>query len=93
MIKRVCAAAAVSAVAGGLLFAVPAHADDVAGPWDGRSWATNWSRNSDSTQSGNNFADVFAANRGQDDSTNVNNVNGIAPTATNGGITVIYIFD
>ncbi|MFG1702251.1 hypothetical protein ACFLIM_03570 [Nonomuraea sp. M3C6] len=95
MIKRVCAAAAVVAVAaGGALLAVPAHADDDwSGPWSSDNWSSNRSGNRDSSQSGNNFGDVFAVNRGEDDSTNVNNVNGIAPTATNGGITVTYIFD
>ncbi|GAA3680874.1 hypothetical protein GCM10022224_051350 [Nonomuraea antimicrobica] len=94
MIKRLCAAAAVlAAVAGGTLLAVPAHADDDwAGPWGGGNWSANRSDNSDSTQSGNNFGDVFGRNHGQGFSTNVNNVNGFAPTATNGGITVTYIF-
>ncbi|MEV4017214.1 hypothetical protein AB0J35_42635 [Nonomuraea angiospora] len=93
MIKRVCAAAAVLATAvGGALLAAPAHADDWWGPLSGDTRAGNWSGNSDSSQSGNNFGDVTAVNRGRDFSTNVNNVNGIAPTATNGGITVTYIF-
>ncbi|MEV0384180.1 hypothetical protein [Nonomuraea sp. NPDC050643] len=95
MIKRVCAAAAVLTVAaGGSLLAVPAHADDDwLGPLPGGDWATNRSGNYDSSQSGNNFGDVFAGNHGEGHSTNVNNINGIAPTATNGGITVTYIFD
>ncbi|MEV0620400.1 hypothetical protein AB0I81_44260 [Nonomuraea sp. NPDC050404] len=95
MIRRACAAAAVlSAVVGGALLAVPAHADDDwAGPLTSDNWSANASGNNDSTQSGNNFGDVLAGNRGEGHSTNVNNVNGFAPTATNGGITVIYIFD
>ncbi|MEV0165599.1 hypothetical protein ACGFJC_02860 [Nonomuraea fuscirosea] len=94
MIRRVCAAAAVlAAVAGGTLLAVPAHADDDwIGPWTGANWSANRSGNSDSSQSGNNFGDVLAGNHGSGRSTNVNNVNGIAPTASNGGITVTYIF-
>ncbi|MFI7125540.1 hypothetical protein ACIBQ1_07580 [Nonomuraea sp. NPDC050153] len=94
MIKRACAAAAVLAMAvGGALLAAPAHADDDwLGPLSGDTRAGNWSSNSDSSQSGNNFGDVTSVNRGRDRSTNVNNVNGIAPTATNGGITVTYIF-
>ncbi|MFB4282038.1 hypothetical protein ACBJ59_42565 [Nonomuraea sp. MTCD27] len=94
MIRRVCAAAVVlAAIAGGALLAVPAHADDDwAGPWTGDDWSANRSSNSDSSQSGNNFGDVLAGNRGDGHSTNVNNVNGIASTATNGGITVTYIF-
>ncbi|TMR91479.1 hypothetical protein [Nonomuraea basaltis] len=93
MIRRACAVAAVvAAAAGGVLLAVPAHADDWSDGWSRRIWSENWSGNSDSSQSGNNFGDVSAANRGEGASTNVNNVNGIAWTATNGGITVTYIF-
>ena len=84
MIRRLCAAGALlAAVAGVALTAVPAHAD---------SWSDNWSGNSDSTQAGNNFGDVFATNRGGWDSTGVNNINGIASTATDGGIAVTYVF-
>ncbi|MFC4115890.1 hypothetical protein [Nonomuraea zeae] len=92
MIKRVCAVAAVvTAVAGGALPAVPAHADDDwLGP--GSTWSWNRSGNSDSAQSGNNFGNVSAGNHGEGASTNVNNVNGVASTATNGSITVTYIF-
>ncbi|MCF6470103.1 hypothetical protein FAF44_17115 [Nonomuraea sp. MG754425] len=94
MIRKVCAAAAVlAAVAGGALLAVPAHADDDwAGPLGGGNWSANRSGNLDSSQSGNNFGDVLSSNRGKDFATNVNNVNGIATTATNGGIAVTYIF-
>jgi hypothetical protein len=86
VIKRLCAAGAV--LAGAALLAVPAHADT----WSD-IWSDNWSSNSDAIQTGNNFGDVFTTNRGGWASTNVNNVNGIAPTATNGGITVTYIFN
>ncbi|KAB8187518.1 hypothetical protein FH608_045415 [Nonomuraea phyllanthi] len=94
MIKKVCATAVVLvAAASGALLAAPAHADDDwRGPWRGDRWSGNWSGNHDSTQSGNNFGDVTSANRGAGWSTNVNNTNGIATTATNGGITVTYIF-
>lgn len=89
MIKRTCAVAAVlAAVGGSALLAVPAHADD---RWYG-DWAANRSANLDSLQAGNNFGDVLAGIRGEGFSTNVNNTNGIAQTATNGGITVMYIF-
>ncbi|MCK2219613.1 hypothetical protein MF672_038345 [Actinomadura sp. ATCC 31491] len=91
MIRRVCAAAATAtAVAAGALLAVPAHADVVP---DGWVWSDNGSSNTDSEQSGNNFGDVTSHNHGEDTSTNVNNVNGIATTATTGGIAVTYIFD
>ncbi|SDL88325.1 hypothetical protein [Nonomuraea jiangxiensis] len=95
MITKVLAAAAMAAaVVGGTLLAVPAHADDDwAGPWIGHNWSRNWSGNHDSSQSGNNFGDVLAGNRGEGASTNVNNVNGVATTATHGGIAVTYIFD
>lgn len=84
MIKRLCAASALTAaVAGVALSAAPAHAD---------SWSDNWSSNSDSSQAGNNFGDVFATNRGGWNSANVNNINGIASTATDGGIAVTYVF-
>ncbi|GAA3215692.1 hypothetical protein [Nonomuraea helvata] len=90
MIRRVCAAVAVvGAAVGGALSAPPAHADDA---WSSDSWYGNWSDNSGSSQSGNNFGDVTAVNRAGAGSTNVNNINGIAPTATDGGMTVTYIF-
>ncbi|UBU15529.1 hypothetical protein [Nonomuraea gerenzanensis] len=95
MIRKACAVAVVlAAVAGGALLAVPAHADDDwAGPLTGGTWSANRSDNDDSSQSGNNFGDVLAGNHGEGRSTNVNNVNGFATTATNGGIAVTYIFD
>jgi hypothetical protein len=93
VIRRLCAAAAmVAAVASGALPAVPARADGWSDRCGDRSWSYNWSGSSGSSQSGNNFGDVSAANRGEGASTNVNNVNGIASTATHGGITVTYIF-
>lgn len=85
MIKRRCVTGAVvAALAGVTLLASPAHADD---------WTDNWSGNRDSWQSGNNFSDVAAANQSGSGSTNVNNINGVAATSSNGGITVIYVFD
>ncbi|HEX4811529.1 MAG TPA: hypothetical protein VFV66_02100 [Nonomuraea sp.] len=98
MIRRVCAAVVVvAAAAGGALQAVPAHADVWSDLWNG-TWnhsvrSGNRSDNSGSIQSGNTFGDVTGANRGEGATTNVNNVNGIASTATHGGITVTYIFD
>ncbi|AQZ65865.1 unnamed protein product [[Actinomadura] parvosata subsp. kistnae] len=95
MIRKVCAVSAVlAAVAGGALLAVPAHADDDwAGPLTGDTWSANRSANADSSQSGNTFGDVLATNHGAGHSTNVNNVNGFATTAANGGIAVTYVFD
>ncbi|WP_219464754.1 hypothetical protein [Nonomuraea rhizosphaerae] len=84
MIRKLCAAGAVLAAAAGVtLLAVPAHAD---------SWTENWSDNWYSSQSGNTFDDVAATNEGGDGSTNVNNLNGITTTATNGSTTVTYVF-
>lgn len=84
MIRKLCVTGAVVAAAAGVtLSAVPAHAD---------SWAGNGSRNTEASQSGNNFAHVGTVNRGWGWSTNVNNLNGIATTATNGSIAVTYIF-
>lgn len=84
MIRKLCTAGAVLATAAGVtLLTVPAHAD---------SWTGNWSRNSDSSQSGNNFGNVGASNHAYGGSTNVNNVNGIATTASDGSISVTYIF-
>ncbi|GAA3474772.1 MULTISPECIES: hypothetical protein [Nonomuraea] len=84
MIKKLCATGAVLAAATGVtLVATPAHADD---------WTSNWSRNIGSSQSGNNFGNVAAVNRGASGSTNVNNINGIATTASDSSISVTYIF-
>ncbi|WP_049564627.1 hypothetical protein [Nonomuraea sp. SBT364] len=84
MIKKLCTAGAVvAAVAGVTLMAAPAHAD---------TWSDNWSSNSESSQAGNNFAHVGASNHGWGRSVNVNNLNGIATTASNGSIAVTYIF-
>jgi hypothetical protein len=84
VIRKLCVTGAVVAAAAGVtLLAAPAHAD---------SWAGNESRNTEASQSGNNFADIGAANRGWGWSTNVNNLNGIATTATNDSIAVTYIF-
>ena len=85
MIRKLCATGAVvAAVAGVTLLAAPAHADN---------WTDNRSGNSESSQSGNNFGDVRAVNRGFGESTNVNNVNGVASTAANHSIVVTYVFD
>ncbi|MET9337671.1 MULTISPECIES: hypothetical protein [unclassified Nonomuraea] len=84
MIKKLCATGAlVAAAAGATLLAPPAHAD---------TWTSNWSHNSDAWLSGNTFGNVRAANVGAGRSTNVNNINGIANTASNGSIVVTYIF-
>ncbi|MEU6999106.1 hypothetical protein [Nonomuraea sp. NPDC046570] len=84
MIKKLCATGAVLAAAAGVtLLATPAHAD---------TWTSNWTSNRDSWQSGNNFGNVTAANAGATRSTNVNNINGVATTASNGSISVTYIF-
>jgi len=84
VIKKLCGVSAIAAVAAGVtLMAAPAHAD---------SRNDNRSANSESSQSGNNFANVGAANEGWGWSTNVNNINGNASTATNGGIAVTYVF-
>ncbi|MFG1943458.1 hypothetical protein [Nonomuraea sp. NPDC048826] len=60
--------------AGVALLAAPAHAD---------TWIDNASRNSESSQTGNNFSNVGTSNRGGWAATNVNNINGNAVTATN----------
>ncbi|GLW08446.1 hypothetical protein Misp01_35760 [Microtetraspora sp. NBRC 13810] len=83
MIKKLCVTGAViTAAAGVTLLATPAHADD----WD------NWSNNSRSLQSGNLFGNVANSNIGSGESTNVNNVNGIASTARNGSAAVTFNF-
>ncbi|NRQ34816.1 hypothetical protein HII36_23700 [Nonomuraea sp. NN258] len=88
MIKKLCGTAAVVATAAGVaLFAAPAHADVRADDWSG-----NWSGNSESWQSGNNLSDIVLDNEGDDGSTNLNNVNGVATTAADGGFAVTYIF-
>lgn len=85
MIRKLCATGAVvAAVAGVTLLAAPAHADN---------WSDNWSANSGSSQSGNNFGDVRAANRGFGESTNVNNINGVTTTAAHDSIAITYNFN
>jgi hypothetical protein len=74
MIKKFGIAAVVVA-AGTALLAAPAHADT-------DTSNNSSSTNSASTQSGNTFGNVQANNRGTGSSTNVNNVNGNAATAT-----------
>ncbi|WP_336211264.1 hypothetical protein [Nonomuraea sp. LPB2021202275-12-8] len=84
MIKKLCATGVVVAAAAGVtLLAAPAHAD---------SWTDNWSTNTESSQTGNNFSNIGAVNRGWGRSTNVNNINGVATTASNGSISVTYVF-
>ncbi|GAA0399340.1 hypothetical protein Acor_21660 [Acrocarpospora corrugata] len=84
MFKKIAVTGAIlTAACGASLIAAPAHAD---------SWTDNWSVNRDSAQSGNNFGWVVARNAGSGRSTNVNNINGIAATATGGSVTVTYIF-
>ncbi|NUW36840.1 hypothetical protein HTZ77_36350 [Nonomuraea sp. SMC257] len=83
MIKSLSAACAMAATAALTLSAAPASAD---------TWTDNWSRNLDSSQSGNTFGDVGASNRGWGRSTNVNNVNGVATTATQGSTVITYVF-
>jgi hypothetical protein len=73
MIKKLCVTGLVVAAAGAALLASPAYAD-----------IYNGSSNSESSQSGNTFANVVTTNVGDEDSTNVNNVNSNASTATNG---------
>ncbi len=84
MFKKIAVTGAVLAAAcGAALIAAPAQADTGTG---------NWSRNAGSAQSGNNFGWVVARNFGTAGATNVNNINGIAATASGGGVTVFYIF-
>ncbi|SDG14320.1 hypothetical protein SAMN05421505_10246 [Sinosporangium album] len=81
MIKKLCVTGAVLAAAtGAALVSTPAHAD---------SWG-NWTRNSGSSQSGNQFGNVSAANVGAGKGTQVNNINGVTGVANNGAVTVIY---
>ncbi|NUW40535.1 hypothetical protein [Nonomuraea rhodomycinica] len=83
MIKSLSAACAMTATAALTLLAAPANAD---------TWTDNWSRNIDSSQSGNTFGDVDASNLGWGRSTSVNNVNGVATTATQGSTVITYVF-
>ncbi|MFG1943457.1 hypothetical protein [Nonomuraea sp. NPDC048826] len=84
MIKKLCATGFVVAAAVGVtVLAAPAHAD---------SWTDNWSTNTSSSQAGNTFSRVGAANEGRGRSVNVNNLNGYAITAVNGSTAVTYIF-
>ncbi|GAA0399351.1 hypothetical protein Acor_21670 [Acrocarpospora corrugata] len=77
--------AVLAATCGAVLMAAPAQAD---------TWTKNTSRNSDSAQSGNHFGNIAATNIASGRSTNVNNINGIAATATSGGtIGLSYRFD
>jgi hypothetical protein len=83
VIKKLCVTGAVLASAAAIsLLAAPAHADS----WD------NWSRNSESAQSGNLFGRVIANARGQGTSANVNNINGTVANADD-NVLVRYDFD
>jgi hypothetical protein len=76
MMKKLCVTTGIVAAAAGLtLISAPAYADTNAG---------NSSSNTDTTQSGNNFGDVTTSNVSGVDTTNLNNVNGVAVTATDG---------
>ncbi|MFG1696545.1 hypothetical protein [Nonomuraea sp. NPDC049309] len=77
MIKKLCVTGVIAASAAGVaLLSAPAYADTNAG---------NSSRNVSSSQSGNNFGNVYSANvsRGLG-ATSLNNVNSNAVTGTNG---------
>ncbi|MEV0995475.1 hypothetical protein [Nonomuraea sp. NPDC050202] len=80
MMKRLCMTGVVAAAASVTLLSAPAYADTNAG---------NSSSNRDSSQSGNNFGNVFNANVSGHGATGVNNVNGNTVTATNGSDTVV----
>ncbi|MFI7451129.1 hypothetical protein ACIBQX_26780 [Nonomuraea sp. NPDC049714] len=74
MIKKLSVTGFVVVAAAGLtLLSAPAYADT-----DNR----NSSRNDETSQSGNNFANIGAANFGGRGSTNVNNINGNAAVAS-----------
>ncbi|MFI6326007.1 hypothetical protein ACIBG8_51410 [Nonomuraea sp. NPDC050556] len=75
MFKKLAVTGIVVAAAGAALMATPAYAD---------TDTSNSSWNSNSSQSGNNFGNVFAGNVGGGRSTNVNNINGNAVTGSNG---------
>ncbi|MEU6712677.1 hypothetical protein ABZ897_14450 [Nonomuraea sp. NPDC046802] len=86
MMKKLSATGLVVAAAAGVtLLSAPAFADTNAG---------NTSRNFGSSQSGNNFGNVYNANRNGTHSTAVNNVNGNAVTATGGsGVSIDDVVD
>lgn len=83
MLKKICVTGIVVAAAGVSLMAAPASAD---------TDTHNSSWNSESSQSGNNFGNVFAGNVGGGRSTNVNNINGNAVTGTNGSWVGVRVF-
>ncbi|TMR91480.1 hypothetical protein [Nonomuraea basaltis] len=77
MVKKLCVAGlVVAAAAGATLLPVPAYADTNMG---------NSSSNRGSVQSGNNIGNVVNANVSGHDASSVNNVNGNAITASDGG--------
>ncbi|MEU4573073.1 hypothetical protein ACBI99_45650 [Nonomuraea sp. ATR24] len=74
MIKKLCVTGfVVAAAAGATLLAAPAQADT-------RNDNSSW--NEESSQTGNNFANIGTSNVGGWGSTNVNNINGNANVAT-----------
>ncbi|MGW4795545.1 hypothetical protein [Nonomuraea sp. MG754425] len=75
MMKKLCMTGIVAAAAGVTLLSAPAYADVNAG---------NSSSNHHSSQSGNNFGNVFNSNVGGTGATSINNVNGNTVTGTNG---------
>ncbi|GAA4047959.1 hypothetical protein [Nonomuraea soli] len=83
MLKKICVTGIVVAAAGVSLMAAPASAD---------TDTHNSSWNNESSQSGNNFGNVFAGNVGGGRSTNVNNINGNAVTGTNGSWVGVRVF-
>jgi hypothetical protein len=84
VIKKLCATGAILAAAvGATLISAPAYADA----------HHNWSGVDDSSQSGNVFDHVAGRNSGSGHSININNVNGITNTASNGSVVVNYRFD
>ncbi|MET8866954.1 hypothetical protein AB0K18_39250 [Nonomuraea sp. NPDC049421] len=82
MMKKLCVTGVIAATAAGVtLLSAPAYADTNAG---------NSSRNANSSQSGNNFGNVYNANvSGGRGATSFNNVNGNAVTGTNGSDVVV----
>ncbi|MGW0809409.1 hypothetical protein [Nonomuraea sp. NPDC002799] len=80
MMKKLCVTGLVVAAAGVTLLSAPAYADTNAG---------NTSDNTNSSQSGNNFGNVYSANANGLGATGINNVNGNAVTGTNGSDVVV----
>ncbi|MFI6601266.1 hypothetical protein ACIBHX_33895 [Nonomuraea sp. NPDC050536] len=82
MFKKLCVTGIVVAATGATLLSAPAYAStDI----------DNSSHNADSSQSGNNFGNVFAGNIGRSGSTNINNINGNAVTGTRGSWVDVHV--